>query len=376
MKYLPVIFICAFFIKGWSQVESNFLFQTRSGYEYNIFRFPDRYLDPELDEVLGPEDLYTNSLFQQGSFRMLFSKKWRGQEINLRVNPVGRFYLDERESSYYTLYNRFRYINRFTKKTIFTATVRYNYRNREGQNLDESAFRTPLGFAHFEAVTGLDFRLYKSNRTKLELLYANRNYQNTEQNDLVYDLLGANLIFRNVFKTRAGYHSYGIRANFNNRKYLRTDLEDNENNLRRNWNFTTLQGFYRYPVSEVLTLEPAMAWNTRTDLDNGRFTYSQLEPSLRLRYRDEIFTAEAQASYAIRNFEQLRATDSDNNDLGLLQFNYTRINLDVTHKLSDNLSIAFDLNVNIRESNRTNVERVLFRGFDYYYTGIGLQWTF
>ena len=81
-------------------------------------------------------------------------------------------------------------------------------------------------------------------------------------------------------------------------------------------------------------------------------------------------------SYTARNFEVLRADNSNGEDLRALAFDYMRVRLASAYQLSNNVAITLDGYLNNRNSNRTNVNKIFFRSYNYYHIGIGLQVDF
>lgn len=359
-----------------AQINTEFELDTQSGYEYNIFKAPSSFVDPESGELLGEEDLYTSSFYQRVGAKALFTKEMKAnQNLSLRLRPVGRFYLSESEASYFTIYSRLRYEKEFNSKTSLRIQTHYNYRDRDGENFDDNELRTPLGYRQADISAGLFFRLYNQNRSFIEIEYGNRNFKDGETNDLYYNYYRINTIFRNVFKRAAGYHSYGIEASFMNRFFTRSFVED-EPNTNRNWSYITLEPFYRIPLTEKWRVRPALEWSKRIDNDQGTFTYSQIKPSLEVRYKTDKWLVETTASLTNRKYSQLRATNSGGEDLGNLELKYYRLRVNAERKISKSLSITSEVYVNNRVSNRTDVASSFFRSYDYFYAGIGLRYTF
>ncbi|MEM7187595.1 MAG: hypothetical protein AAF466_13140, partial [Bacteroidota bacterium] len=233
-----------------------------------------------------------------------------------------------------------------------------------------------LGYGHLELESALLFRLYKQNRARIALRYANRDYKDGLEDDLRYNLWGVDLVFRNVFKRLAGYHSYGVEINFSRRLYERSFFDVEVPDEIRDWRYVRAEAFYRYPFSTQWELRAGVAWGMRKDQDEDRFSYREVRPSIRLDYEGRRSSFRFTASYTSRGFEKLRATDSDGLDLGLLQFDYLRLQLRGEQKLAKNLALTYNGYVNNRNSNRTNVDKLFFRSYEYYYTGIGLQFEF
>ena len=119
-----------------------------------------------------------------------------------------------------------------------------------------------------------------------------------------------------------------------------------------------------------------MEWQRRIDNDRGSFTYSQLRPSVELRYKTETFMAQLNGSYTNRGFNSLNATDVFGEVTGKLNLKYYRLRLEIEQKIGKNLYLTSDAYMINRESNRKNLNTTGFRSYQYFYAGIGLTFTF
>ncbi len=359
---------------GISQIQSEFEMETASGYMHNIFRSPSSFIDE--DELFGKDDLIRSSIYQDMGFKGIFKKFWKNENISLRLYPKGRLFLSDTEATFYTVYSRFRYEKNFSRKTRLWLTSHWNLRDREGENLDDNELRTPLGYRHLDISAGLFFRLYDQHRGFINLEIGNRNYQDAESNDLQYDYYTINTVFRNVFERPEGWHSYGIEAQLSKRLYERTYFEPEVPKETRDWSYIVLEPFYRWPVSKNWRLRGGVEWSKRKDNNKGTFTYRQIRPSLELRYKNEKWLIETEGSYTIRDFDGLNATNSAEEILGKLNFKYYRLKVDIEYELGRKLYLTANMYVNNRNSNRTNINTITFRSYDYYYAGIGLRFEF
>ncbi|MEL6809849.1 MAG: hypothetical protein AAFP76_00750 [Bacteroidota bacterium] len=371
-KYFLFPFMLIPFTQLFAQIETDLDLETQSGYEQNIFRFPKTFFDEEQDTLLGPQETYRSSLYQSVNFRLLFTKTFGKQELTFRTNPQGRYYFEDEEASYYTLYNRLRYQNRLSRKTQWNVTARFNFRDRDGENLDDSDLRFPLGYTHLEISSGLNFRAYKQNRSYLEVRSGNRNYKDATTDALQYNFLGVHFTYRNVFKRVTGYHSYGVEIEATQRSYSRVYIDPDRETDRFNWFYTSVEGFYRCPIAKNWQLRPSLIWTRRKD-NKETFSYSEIRPGASIRYNESRFSMRFNASYTLRNFDVLRATDSDNTDLGALRFGYTRFRLEASYPIAKNMYLEFDGYWNGRNSNRTNVNKLFFRSYEYYHAGFGVK---
>lgn len=362
-----------FIIKSTAQIKSNFSVETSTGYEYNIFKSPETFLDNGV--LKDKNDLYKNSLFQEGGVRFFAKKKWEKQSLSFRFNPKGIYYFSEVKSSYFTFFSGLRYINELNKKTTWQVNSWYKIKNREGENIDGSELNFPLGNNHFGLATSLDFRLYKQNRSIVKVTYGNRDYKSSDTHDLLYNSLGVNTIIRNVFKRKAGWHSYGIEANFINKFFNQKELATNVI-AKFNWKDISAGLFYRYPVTKAFDIKPSFIFKKRLDSKQDKFTYTQLKPSLDLVYKKKKLEINLTTSYINRKYKTLLATDINNNDLGKLNYNYYQIKLVAEQKINKKLSILANGFLNNRTSNKTNTQSIYFRDYNYYNLSIGFKYRF
>jgi len=373
MKVLLRIIFFLFIIKSTAQIQTNFSTETATGYEYNIFKSPESFLDNGV--LKGKNELYKSSLFQEGGVRFFAKKKWKKQSLSFRFNPKGIYYFSEKKSSYFTFLSGIRYINKLNKKTTWQANSWYKIKNREGENIDGSELNFPLGNTHFGLTTSLDFRLYKQNRSVFKIIYGNRDYKKSNGSDLNYNAVGATTVIRNVFKRKAGWHSYGIEGSYSNKFFQQKNLTTNTI-AKFNWKDISAGVFYRYPLTKKLDLKPSLEYKTRIDSNTDKFSYTQLKPSLNLAYKNKKTTLGLTGSYSNRTYKTLLATDTNWKKLGKLNYEYFQIKLSAERKLNKKLSIHVNGFINNRTSNKTNTKSMYFRSYNYYNLSIGCKYRF
>jgi len=373
MKGLFKTIFFLFIIKSTAQIKTIFSTETATGYEYNIFKSPESFL--KNDALKKKNELYKNSLFQEGSIRFFAKKKWKNQSLSFRFTPKGIYYFSENKSSYFTFLSGLRYSNKLHKNTTWQINSWYKIKNREGENIDGSELNFPLGNNHFGLTTSLNFRLYKQNRSEFKLIYGNRDYKKSNGSDLNFHSVGATTVIRNVFKRKSGWHSYGIEGGFINKFFQQKNLITNIT-AKFNWSDMRVALFYRYPITKKLDLKPSFEYKARTDSNNDKFSYTQLKPSLNLAYKNKKITLDLTGSYSYRKYKTLLATDNIWNKLGELNYQYFKIKLGVERKLSKKLSIAANGFLNNRTSNKTNTKSMYFRGYNYYNISVGFKYRF
>jgi len=373
MKYLLSLICFLFIIKSAAQIQTSFSVETTTGYEYNIFKSPESFL---VNGVLkNKNDLYKNSLFQEGGVRFFAKKKWKKQSLSFRMNPKGIYYFSEKKSSYFTFLTGLRYINELNKNTTLQVNSWYKIKNREGENIDGSELNFPFGNNHFGLTTSLDFRLYKQNRSMFKIVYGNRDYKKSNGIDLSYNAVGATAVIRNVFKRKAGWHSYGIEGGYSNKFFQQKNITTNLT-AKFDWKDINAGIFYRYPLTKKLDLKPSLEYKTRIDSNKDKFSYTQLKPSLNLAYKNKKMSLDLTGSYSTRTYKTLLATDTNWDKLGKLNYQYFQVKLGVERKLNKKLSITANGYLNNRTSNKTNTKSMYFRGYDYYNISVGFKYRF
>lgn len=375
MKRILYIIILVYSSQVFAQFDTKFSLETQTGYEHNIFRSPDRFINED-DDVLSADDLLVSSFYQEVKFRGLLKYKWKEQSLTFRAIPRLRSFFSEADASYWEIASQVRYDNTLSKKTKWFVTARHKYRNREGINQDENEFTTPLGYRSFSVSSGLHFRLYKQNRTLVSATYGNKNYDATANNALSYNYYNIHTTFRNVFWNRHLFHSYGVKIDFTNRFYTREYTDEERANQTRDWKYISIAPFYSYPISEAVKITPSIAYERRIDADNNRFSYTQFVPELAISHKTKSLKFQLKGQYISRTFDKITATDINDDAVGKLKYKYVRLTASAEKKLTKNLSLTVNGYLNTRNSNQTQLTTLAFRSYDAYYAGIGLKWRF
>ena len=373
MRFIYILMLLVS-VHSFAQIQTNVTVETLSGYENNIFKSPKTFRN-NAGVTLGKDSLYTNSFYQDLGVRAVFKKPWKKQSLSLRINPRGRYYYSENDASYFTLYSGLSYVNKISRKTDWFASARFNIRDREGENVDGSELRFPLGYRFYDITAGTNFRMYRQNRTYAKVFYGNKDYNETDRSDLAYDFVGANTIIRNVFRRPAGYHSYGVELNYVHKFFTNSKNASGAVNEKFTWRDFSSELFYRYPVTEQWQLRFSVAYKGRNDSEK-KFTYGQYKPALSIRYKTTDLLLNLTGNYVSRTYKTLRATASDNSDLGKLKYQYYQLRLEGELKLNKKLSIITNSFLNTRDSNKTNINSIYFRSYKTFYAGLGIRYRF
>ena len=355
-----------------AQTDMNVSLETNSGYEHNIFKFPSIYLDSNGEPLTG-SDAYINSFYQRIYARLEAKQIWQKSELSLSVSPQTIFYYSESEFNYSEFFTKLEYQYDFKKSLELKTTVWYRLKNRDGLNADASDLAFPLGYTHYGIYSTLDFRWFKNNRSQFRLSYNSKHYDATETSDLSSNAFAGKYILKNIFKQRTGYHHYGIELNYSNKAFSRIQNSGTDNFT---WHDAIAELFYKYPISKSLDMRGMLSYKIREDSNADRFSYRQIQPALHFRYREKAWDVDFTTSYTLRNYATIEATNSDDEVLGKLEYNYLRINLNVENNINDQLIVFLDGNFTHRNSNRTNINSIFFRSYDYANVSLGIRYRF
>ncbi|MEM8909425.1 MAG: hypothetical protein AAGD05_16380, partial [Bacteroidota bacterium] len=293
MKFL--FFFTGFFVtlSVSAQLKPQFVLYSQTGYEHNIFKAPPQEGDTP--------DLYS-SAYQQVRLRSTFTKSWKNQQLRFRLTPKLRYFFTEPDAHYQSWTTQLRYRNKFSKKIKWQQTLRYRLIDREGTNAGDGAFITPLGYQHWNWLNQLDFRLYRKNRSQLKVDIGHRNYRDGESNDLKYHFIHLELLYKNVFKTKHGYHGYGFLWAWSNRFYRRTFFDEDRAPRDRPMQYLDLALFYHLPVSKYLTLKTQVAFRRGVDKNTGRFSYHQYKPTVEVQYKKKTLKIDVSVHYIHKDY--------------------------------------------------------------------------
>jgi len=166
-----------------------------------------------------------------------------------------------------------------------------------------------------------------------------------------------------------------IDVNYLTKYFTQKDLISN-NSSSFNWKDVSARMFYRYPLTKELDLSPDFEYKIRSDSNNDKFSYQQFKPSLNLTYKNKKADVNLIGSYINRKYKTLEATDNNWTSLGKITYQYYQVKLESEYRLNKKLSLTLLGFLNNRMSNKTNINSIYFRGYDYYNISLGIKYRF
>jgi len=372
MRKLLFLISFSFVLIAQAQLETNFTVKTHSGYEHNIFKFPSRYVNGDNELVSGSEALMS-SFYQQFYANLSFKKSWEKSTLRLSFSPKTFLYYTEEEANYSEFFGKLQYQYNFEKHTKLSTSVWYRLKDREGLNADASDLAFPLGYNHYGVYTNLDFRLSRLNRSELRIAYNTKNYDATETSELSYNAFTGKYVFKNIFRRKSGYHHYGFELDFSNRAFTRQRSSGNDTFT---WRDISAEVFYKYPITKPIDIKGSFSVKSRKDSNQDRFSYSQLSSSLSIRYKHKTWDANVTTSYTLRNYETITAIDINSDTIGQLEYQYLRLNFNIEKSITSKFTLILDGNITNRDSNRTDVNSIFFRSYEYANVSLGIRYRF
>lgn len=371
MKYYTAI-LCLFFTTI-TTAQIDVSLSTLSGYETNINRYPEQFIKNGI--LLNKEDLHLNSMYQDVSAKFKYTKAWRHSVLKGYFTPKGRLYFSEQELNQYILNARLHYKYNFEHNLKWETNAMYRLKDRSGQDLDQNELSIPFGYSLANISSGLHFRLYKNNRAYAVANYGYKSFDKTSTRKVSYYKYGLDLEFKNILWKNHLLHTYGVTLGFSNRDYDITTFQNNTNSSRT-WQYFKLGAFYKLPLNKQWSIKPMLSFEERIDKTNNQFGYKQIKPQLEIEYKGEQFLGKLSSSYRKRIFKTLTAQDIEEEEIGILNYDYLRLKFDFEYKLNTNFSFVSEVYVLHRKSNNLNLNTTAYRSYNNNYVGIGMRYKF
>jgi len=372
MKKNHNLIIVLIFQSFFAAAQFNVSIGTFSGYESNINKSPDGLLQDDI--LLKREQLHLNSSYQDGFIDAKYQIKWKNNLLRGYLNPKMRYYFSHPSASIITLNSRVKHLYSFSKNTKLENNIYYKIRDREGADLEEVELRTPLGYKLFNATSLVHFKTHKKNRTFVKLNYGNKRFDNSNSRAVVYDFYGVDLDYKNNYKPKKPTHYYGFGMGYYSRFYSILRLENREKS-DRNWTYLDVSGFYNMPITKRLNLKTSFYYQNRKDRTQDRFGYTQIKPSMNLKYKFSKLSVSITGEYYIRDFDNLEVKISDE-DRDALKYTFVKFKSATKYQIDDHLSFSVTGFYIDRASNNVNLNSQAFREYTNYYFDLGVSYKF
>lgn len=374
-KEVLISFLILFSTVLFAQERHRLEVETIGGYAYNYFKSPDQIRVN--DSLLGPDALISSSVFQDVLIDYDYRYKWKGNRLRLSLTPYARLFQEQFEDSYWSLDARVKYDREIGKRFTYLAEAHFKRMDREGLDGAQDVLVNPLGYSTYSGSTGLQFEPNRKHKTSLEAFYTFKDFDPYGTRDLQYNAYGVKLGSRQKFRPGRYEHVLGVSASYRKRNYTTFNASDVVSNGTRDWDYVRASLFYELPVTATFSLKPDLHYYARIDRLEDRSGFRQYGPSLGLKWDTDKTRVRGGIRYVIRNYSTIEAR----NDLGILdenlQYTYTDVSLDFEHQMgSKGMALTGTAYSRMRETNYTDLSARSFRGYTYYYAGVGFQWTF
>ncbi|MGH1383598.1 hypothetical protein [Kordia sp.] len=376
MKFSRLIIVAGFvtfstYVNGQIKVKT----ETSAGFESNIFKAPNTLFSEDTDILMQREALVTESMYQDALFNFSYRFKDRTHDLKFSMTPEFRYYFDEPSAKRIILNSRVNYTMRLKKYFEWESTIQYKLKDQNGQDLDQNELNTRLGYRQLNAFSGLNYRWYKNNRSFVKLHYTYKNFDNSDTRAIAYHRYGVSTGFKHLNWKNGLLHSYGIQAGFYHRSYDILSRSSGQIS-KRTWQYLNVALSYKLPLSKNWNLTSGLAYEKRMDRTDDEFGYDQFRPSIRLQYKTDKLNLKLSSSYSLRRFNELTAENSEEIEVGLLEYDYLRARFSGAYQLNDQWAIIANANLIDRKSNNTNINTTAFRSYISYYAGLGVRFTF
>jgi hypothetical protein len=380
IKTLIFIIIIAFPKIMQGQFTQKYSISTTTGYVSNIFKSPDS-LAVKIDsikEVQYKSDLWDNSVYQGFTASVKMNNKWGKQEFNFKIEPEFNYYYALPKKSYFNLRSFLNYKYNFKKKFRFESNLNYYYINRNGTNFDDVELPTPLGYQLLEFNNGLHWRFSKQNRSSFAVIFENKSYTPSIKTHLAYNNIGAAFETKQSFYNNDLQNTIGLTLGYFNRLYKITENKNNVITAKRDWRYIEASVFYSYPISKIIKLTAGIDYQKRIDKTLTLDGYKMFNPMVALEFQGEKYSIKSKFNYKNRIYSNRLGNIEYEEDNGApqMEYKYYLFATIGTFEITKNLNFITNIDFDIRETNKENVNSRSFRGYKIFDVGIGLKYDF
>jgi len=224
MRYLIYAYLLLVPFFSYGQFKNNLKAETQGGYEYNYFKSPD--VVRQNDVIIDKDSLVSSSIYQDIQLRYNASYKKNKSNFQLSASPFSRIFYENLDDSYWS----------------FNVLTKYKYQLHQKIQLGaQLSFKFLRGFYNFKDFDSFGIR------------------------DLEYNEKGIELNTRQRFKIKKLKHYVGASIILKQRLYETFNASSVVQNGERDWSYIKANGYYSFPITKSLKVQPGYLYYKRTD---------------------------------------------------------------------------------------------------------------
>ncbi|MDA3954794.1 MAG: hypothetical protein PF485_14190 [Bacteroidales bacterium] len=346
------------------------------GREYNIFKGPDKLLDP-LGQYYNTNDIIISDYFVESGIdtKYEFEKKKKyifelGGDFKYRKN-FNNPDLDQKHVNFNAVFEKY-----ISKKINIGLGYEFSWKDKIGVSVTGDELTRSFKYYSNQGLLYLNYNPNKKLEFAFESYYELKNYYDDTTdmslNHNNFDFLLESKYSINKKNEIIFIISYTDRSYID---YLALDVTGSSStNEIRHFNYLSFDLHYNWEPYDGFFIGPGVEYRKRNDLFEKYYNYSQLDPSLSLKYRNKKWYVYLKTAYRTVNYETKYAyTEIPNTDH--LQYNYFDLGFKVKYKALKKLEIYANYNLNNRYSNTTLENKRTRRNYGNNEVMLGLIYT-
>ncbi|MEM7103270.1 MAG: hypothetical protein AAF502_09085 [Bacteroidota bacterium] len=356
------------------QNSTKFEIETRSGYEYNIFRDYPNNTGNDDQEDPGIK----SGFFQYSKFQFDWKKKVELHQFGIKAGAEFDYFPTVNNANRFKPAISLNYTAKTGKYTSLIAKSKFSiYRTRKGA-AEEVIGGIPSPYRKLDLSLGYKFRPIKYNKTLIEASYINKTYDPFNERQYKYNSLEMKVRSTQRFKKKDKSSSYlTMEYEFQRRQSKNSftgypdeaffdepefdefeeeegeegefeedeeavseeDFFDSEDLFREGlWLYHNLKLEYTFRTSSTLKWKTGLVLSQRTDKQEELYGYRQIRPFVELAFKDKKIELKWKTSAVFRQYTDLTA---DQNDNILLRQTYLRSSIRAAYQVKEPFFLTF-----------------------------------
>ncbi len=361
MKRIPILIL---FLPLFAQAQSPWQieFDTRSGYEYNIFNANE-------NRVFISEEGDTSSAVQSGFFQHFgmqvgWKKEIKAHQLSFKARGRYAYFPELSTASLFRPELQVGYAYSINKKTAIFFKGRFLKYQTNRIPDDTNVLLPPQSYNRGQADLGVKFRPFKYNKSQLRATFFRKAYFSDEDRSLRYNAFQINAETKQRFKRKGKPSNYlSLEFDFTRRQYVderwifedveEEDMEEEEEFAEliinyRTWQYLTAKVEYSFAFNKALRWKTGLLWQNRQDIRDQRFGYQQWQPYIKMELKKGKVSANWKIEGIFRQFTHLSASKTSS---VLLRHQYLRASFNFDYALDAHWSIMVQANYRQRWRN-------------------------
>lgn len=358
-------------LPGVSMAQWEFKTGVNQGYEWNIFKNPERVV--ENSDTLNRNRLWQNSSYNELSADIDYDKEWENSRFRLRTDLSTNLYYQATEAHEfsYSLYTSFR--SRYANRKYIELSPKYSRKQQDGVEPTDPVFSSRLSYHQIRVPLEVDFYLGSLAWLRFETRYRHRSYDQRNRKKTSYNAYYSEALFKQSVDDRGRFdHEFEIENRTRYRDQKTTDFNDQgsvEEDRFRQFTKIETEVLYRLQNREgIFDIEFPVVGTLFYDHPSSNLDYREIE------FGTEIGVDLGRAEFSaglertLRRFKNFDVGDSGNT----LFYAYWTGEAEVEYAITQNINLHAKARYITRTSTRERLTTAFYREYTNSYIQSGV----